>query len=476
MTSGLDPNILQQIQTILRRDLKLPADAPLPDEMPFVGGDVDLDSLDMLLVLTSIERQFGLRIPSEEVGREVFQNVASLTRYVQENRGSPAAPPAAAAPPVDWLAQLPHRPPFRFISRVIEVRPGESAKAVWALRGDEAFFAGHFPGEPIVPGVLIAEALAQLSGLAAPAQGAAEGKLAAVDVRFEHPVAPPVEIELHSRLIGVLGALSSFQVIAQIGQTVLARHHRPASPECIRRQVMRTAVFTIMLALFCTILRAEAPTTLPAAAPQGIDAATWERMKQIDAKAAAIQTLSADFEQSKITPLLKKPMVSAGSVLAKGEVMRWDTRTPEPTLMRVDERQIEIFYPNQKTAEIYPLLSRLAELASSPVPRLATLLDHFSFSPASASDLGQKPDPGQLALRMTPTDKAVAEHVQSGLVLIDAEHGFILALTLTDPDGERTDLRFSNVKINPDLEDSRLKLQLPEGTRIVHPLEGAPRS
>src|SRR5258706_1773348 len=125
MTSRLDPNILEQIRTILRRDLKLGLDAAVPEEMPFVGGNVDPDSLDMLLLVTSIERQFGLRIPNEAVGKEVFQNVASLTRNVQDHAGQGDVAPAATPQQVDWLSRLPHGKDFRFITRVIEVRPGE---------------------------------------------------------------------------------------------------------------------------------------------------------------------------------------------------------------------------------------------------------------------------------------------------------------------------------------------------------------
>src|SRR3954452_243186 len=97
MDPTLDPNILQQIRTILRRDLKLGPDAALPEDMPFFGGNVDLDSLDMLLLVTSIERQFGLRIPNEAVGKEVFQNVGSLTGYVQDHAGQGAD--VTATPP-----------------------------------------------------------------------------------------------------------------------------------------------------------------------------------------------------------------------------------------------------------------------------------------------------------------------------------------------------------------------------------------
>src|SRR4029079_9072718 len=109
----------------LRRDLKL-GDIEIPDAMSFLGSETDLDSLDMLLLVTSVEREFGIKIPSQQVGREAFQNVDTLTRYISERAGEKSAAP----PVVDYLARLPHRDPFRFVSKVVSVREGQAAEGV----------------------------------------------------------------------------------------------------------------------------------------------------------------------------------------------------------------------------------------------------------------------------------------------------------------------------------------------------------
>ena len=199
-------------------------------------------------------------------------------------------------------------------------------------------------------------------------------------------------------------------------------------------------------------------------------------MIAVDARAEKIRDLSADFEQRKYTPLLKKPMISAGAVRAKGSAMFWDTRKPEPTLMRVDEKEVRIYYPGQKTVEVYPLAGQLAALAASPLPRLAALVPHFSFSPGAAKDLEEEEAANRLVVKLTPIDPSLREHVDHVTVLIDADHGFILAFQLIDADGERTVIRFSQVKTNENLDDARLELKLPADVKTVRPLEnlGAP--
>lgn len=99
---------------------------------------------------------------------------------------------------------LPHRDPFLFVDEITAISPGESAAGIWRLTGDETFFAGHFPGRPTLPGVLMCEAIAQVGALALLTDERYAGKLplfGGLDkARFRRQVVPGDELVIEVQM------------------------------------------------------------------------------------------------------------------------------------------------------------------------------------------------------------------------------------------------------------------------------------
>jgi 3-hydroxyacyl-[acyl-carrier-protein] dehydratase len=103
---------------------------------------------------------------------------------------------------------LPHRYPFLLVDRVVSCEPGDTIKGFKNVSVNELFFNGHFPGNPVMPGVLIVEAMAQLAGILAfktKNRSAADGSMYYLggvdDARFKRPVVPGDRLDMEARII-----------------------------------------------------------------------------------------------------------------------------------------------------------------------------------------------------------------------------------------------------------------------------------
>ncbi|MGD8830158.1 MAG: 3-hydroxyacyl-ACP dehydratase FabZ [Pseudomonadales bacterium] len=112
---------------------------------------------------------------------------------------------------------LPHRYPFLLVDRVLEFTPGETIRGYKNVTINENFFNGHFPGHPIMPGVLIVEAMAQLSGVLAfetkkvrPAEGYTYYLAGTDKTRFRRPVVPGDQLIMESRILADRRGLMKF--------------------------------------------------------------------------------------------------------------------------------------------------------------------------------------------------------------------------------------------------------------------------
>jgi 3-hydroxyacyl-[acyl-carrier-protein] dehydratase len=122
---------------------------------------------------------------------------------------------------------LPHRDPFLLLDEIVELDPGVRVVARKRVRDDEWYLAGHFPGRPIMPGVLIVEAMAQTGAVAVLAEEENRGKLALFagidDVRFKRIVEPGDELELTCELERVRGPVGRGKARATVDGELAAR-------------------------------------------------------------------------------------------------------------------------------------------------------------------------------------------------------------------------------------------------------------
>jgi len=127
------------------------------------------------------------------------------------------------------LALLPQRYPVLLVDRVLECEPGKRVVALKNVSANEPYFTGHFPGRPIMPGVLILEAMAQAAGVlvfSAMDEAAMRNQLyyyVGVDnARFKRPVVPGDQLQLEVKLERAMRGIGRFACVARVAGNVVA--------------------------------------------------------------------------------------------------------------------------------------------------------------------------------------------------------------------------------------------------------------
>jgi 3-hydroxyacyl-[acyl-carrier-protein] dehydratase len=123
------------------------------------------------------------------------------------------------------MKYLPHRYPFLLVDKIVDLKPGERALGVKNVTINEPFFQGHFPGQPIMPGVLVIEAMAQVAGVMAFHSGM-EGKsvyfMSIDNAKFRRPIIPGDQVMMEIKVLKQRGNVWKFSGVATVDGKVVS--------------------------------------------------------------------------------------------------------------------------------------------------------------------------------------------------------------------------------------------------------------
>ena len=120
---------------------------------------------------------------------------------------------------LDIMKKLPHRYPFLLVDRIVEFQPSASITGIKNVTINEPFFQGHFPGQPIMPGVLMVEAMAQVAGVLAFSSGVEANSVFFMSIekaKFRKPVVPGDQLRMEIKVIQQRGNVWKFSGVAKV--------------------------------------------------------------------------------------------------------------------------------------------------------------------------------------------------------------------------------------------------------------------
>lgn len=126
---------------------------------------------------------------------------------------------------IDIMKKLPHRYPFLLVDRIIAMEPNVSITGIKNVTINEPFFQGHFPGQPIMPGVLIIEAMAQVGGVLAFSTGTDAKSVFFMSIekaKFRKPVVPGDQLKMELRVVQQRGNVWKLSGVAKVDDKVVA--------------------------------------------------------------------------------------------------------------------------------------------------------------------------------------------------------------------------------------------------------------
>lgn len=186
----------------------------------------------------------------------------------------------------------------------------------------------------------------------------------------------------------------------------------------------------------------------------------WDRLAEAVKKTPQPKTVRARFEMTRTSLLLTEPITSAGRFVASGDVCRWSLGKPESVEVRIDAKQMKIYYTDDKLLEVYPIPEQGLPLASRR-PDLDQLKKDFRLRSLAEAD-------GVMDIELEARG-GMREHLISMSLSFNLESGAMTRVATTDPAGDQTTMTLSDLETDKKVGEDELKLEIPEDARVVHP-------